>query len=466
LALAGIVLILAYPQLPSLEVLTDYQPKIPLRIYTADGHLIGEFGEERRARWHQGCAAVMKQAILAAEDERFYQHPGIDTHGRAARSLLQLRQRRQAPGRQHHHHAGGAQFLPVQRKTLTRKLYEALLAFKIENNLSKDEILEIYINQIYLGQRAYGFAAAAQIYFGKSLKTSASPKPPCWPACPRPLPATTRWPTRSAPSSASCTSCAACTNSASSTSADEAEAQAQVLHVKRDVNDVRRACRLCRRDGPPDRRRTFPGGGLHPRPSRHHHHRKADQEAAYASLRRGVIDYDRRHGYRGAEGYADLKAVSSDQDEALEERCRTTTPAICMPPWYSKRAQAGEGLSARRRKCSGLGDGLKFAAAHARRQGARQQAAASRRRHHVQKDDKGHWQIVQLPEVEAAFVAASPTDGSPSAPWSAVSISTATSSTMSPRPGASPAPASSPSSTRPRWRRASHRPAVIQDEPI
>jgi len=170
-ALLGIALILAYPRLPSIEILTDYHPKIPLRIYTADGHLIGEFGEERRQFVRiQDVPETMKQAILAAEDERFYQHPGIDTTGilRAAYANFVGGGKRQ-----------GASTITMQvarnfflssEKTLTRKLYEALLAFKIEKGLSKDEILQIYLNQIYLGQRAYGFAAAARIYFGKEIK--------------------------------------------------------------------------------------------------------------------------------------------------------------------------------------------------------------------------------------------------------------------------------------------------------
>ena len=170
-ALLGLMVLLAYPNLPSLEVLTDYRPKVPLRVYSAEGILIGEFGEERRAIVAIGeVPEVMKQAILAAEDERFYQHTGVDYQGviRAAYSNLSSGGRRQ-----------GASTITMQvarnfflssEKTLTRKVYEALLAFKIEASLSKDDILQIYINQIYLGQRAYGFAAAAQIYYGKALK--------------------------------------------------------------------------------------------------------------------------------------------------------------------------------------------------------------------------------------------------------------------------------------------------------
>ena len=170
-ALAGLAAALIYPNLPPLEALTDYKPKLPLRVYTADGALIGEFGEERRAFIAiEQVPNYMKQAIIAAEDERFYTHGGVDTLGvlRAAGSNLL---------------SGGAKegastitmqvarnFFLSNEKTFTRKLSEAMLAMKIEHNLSKDKILELYINQIYLGQRAYGFEAAARTYFGKPMK--------------------------------------------------------------------------------------------------------------------------------------------------------------------------------------------------------------------------------------------------------------------------------------------------------
>src|SRR5574340_1039642 len=170
-ALAGLAAALIYPNLPPLEALTDYKPKQPLRVYTVDGALIGEFGEERRAFVAiDKVPNYMKQAIIAAEDERFYTHGGVDTLGvlRAAGSNLL---------------SGGAKegastitmqvarnFFLSNEKTFTRKLSEAMLAMKIEHNLSKDKILELYINQIYLGQRAYGFEAAAGAYFGKPMR--------------------------------------------------------------------------------------------------------------------------------------------------------------------------------------------------------------------------------------------------------------------------------------------------------
>ena len=168
--LGGLVIALAYPNLPSLETLTDYQPKIPLRIYTVEGALIGEFGEERRQLVSiQEVPDQLKQAILDAEDERFYQHTGIDYLGVARAAYANLAQGGRRQGASTITMQVARNFFLSSEKTLTRKLYEVLLAFKIENNLGKDQILELYVNQIYLGQRAYGFAAASQIYFGKGL---------------------------------------------------------------------------------------------------------------------------------------------------------------------------------------------------------------------------------------------------------------------------------------------------------
>jgi penicillin-binding protein 1A len=169
-SLTALAAILIYPDLPSLESLTDYRPKVPLRIYSEDGYLIGEFGEERRAVIKiEDVPQRMKQAILAAEDERFYQHGGVDTLGVLRAAIANVS-------------AGGAKegastitmqvarnFFLSSEKTLKRKISEALLAIKIEHSLSKDRILELYINQIYLGQRSYGFAAASQVYYGKPL---------------------------------------------------------------------------------------------------------------------------------------------------------------------------------------------------------------------------------------------------------------------------------------------------------
>jgi len=165
----ALTVVLLWPNLPSLEVLTDYRPKMPLRIYSAEGELMGEFGEEKRAVVKiQEVPQVMKAAILAAEDDRFYQHGGVDYAG-VVRAALANVQGKRLQGASTITMQVARTFFLTRDKTLARKLSEVLLSFKIEANLSKDQILELYINQIFLGQRAYGFASAANVYFGKNL---------------------------------------------------------------------------------------------------------------------------------------------------------------------------------------------------------------------------------------------------------------------------------------------------------
>ncbi len=170
-ALTALAITLIYPTLPSLEALTNYQPKLPLRVYSADGYLISEFGEERRAFVKiEDVPRNLKDAVLAIEDRRFYQHGGVDTTGvmRAIKNNL--------TGKSHE----GASTITMQvaknffsvpggKRNMVTKVKEALLAIKIEKALNKDQIFEIYLNQIFLGQRSYGFAAASQVYFGKPL---------------------------------------------------------------------------------------------------------------------------------------------------------------------------------------------------------------------------------------------------------------------------------------------------------
>jgi penicillin-binding protein 1A len=414
IALLAIIVVLAYPQLPSLEVLTDYQPKIPLRIYTADGHLIGEFGEERRAFVRiQDVPPIMKQAILAAEDERFYQHPGVDTIGvlRAAYANFTSGGKRQ-----------GASTITMQvarnfflssEKTLSRKVYEALLAFKIENNLSKDEILEIYINQIYLGQRSYGFAAAAQIYYGKPLKGIGLAEAAMLAGLPK---APSSFNPVANPKRAKLRQLYVLRRMHELGFINDtqlAEAQKQDLHIKRDVNEF-----AVRADHVAEMARQM----AYERFQGEAYTRglrvittilKADQEAAYASLRRGVLDYDRRHGYRGAKGYADLGQTDMPTDEILEEALQEEPDsddihaAVILeagPKQVKAYRRGGETLQI-------TGDGLKFA-----QRMLDDKAPANKRLRrgaivHVQKDSKGNWQIAQLPEVEAAFVAANTSDG-------------------------------------------------------
>jgi penicillin-binding protein 1A len=413
-AIAGILVILAYPQLPALDVLTDYRPKIPLRVFTADGYLIGEFGEERRNLVPiQDVPPAMKHAILAAEDERFYQHSGIDSLGvlRAAYSNLIGGGKRQ-----------GASTITMQvarnfflssEKTLTRKLYEALLSFKIENNLSKDEILELYVNQIYLGQRAYGFSAAAQIYFGKALSEISVAEAAMLAGLPK---APSTFNPVANPKRARIRQLYVLRrmNELGYISQDEFEAaKEEHLHVKRDINDfgvhaefVAEMARQIVYGKFQDDTYTM---GLRVFTTIH----KADQDAAYESVRQAVLDYDRRHGYRGAEAYVDLTGVDTSQEEALEERLQDyeessgLVPALVMTVdenQVTAYLRGGETVSLK-------GNAIRFAARMLDKK-----APANRRIRpgaiiRVTKDAKSGWQIAQLPDVEAALVAVSPANG-------------------------------------------------------
>ncbi|KAF1050709.1 MAG: Penicillin-binding protein 1A [Burkholderia gladioli] len=169
--IVGYALVVMAPQLPSLDALTNYQPKVPLRVYTVDHVLIGEFGEERRSLVRfQDIPDVMKKAVLAIEDYRFYEHGGVDFVGIMRAGVADLLHGGARQGASTITMQVARNFFLSSEKTYTRKIYEMLLAYKIEKTLSKDQILELYMNQIYLGQRAYGFAAAARVYFGKDLK--------------------------------------------------------------------------------------------------------------------------------------------------------------------------------------------------------------------------------------------------------------------------------------------------------
>ena len=173
LVAVGIVMltvVLLYPNLPSIEAVTDYRPKLPMRVFTVEGDIIGEFGEEKRSFVRvQDFPAVMKQAVIAAEDERFYQHGGVDYLGLVRAAATNILAGRIKGGASTITQQVARNFFLSNEQTLTRKISEWLLAFKIEKSLSKDQILEIYLNHIFLGNRAFGFAAASRVYYNKDI---------------------------------------------------------------------------------------------------------------------------------------------------------------------------------------------------------------------------------------------------------------------------------------------------------
>jgi len=409
---ATLVVLLAYPNLPSIEALTDYQPKIPLRVYTADGVLIGEFGEERRSVVRiEEVPVLMKHAILAAEDERFYQHTGVDYLGvlRAAYSNLTTGGKRQ-----------GASTITMQvarnlylssEKTLTRKLYEALLAFKIEASLTKDQILDVYINQIYLGQRAYGFAAAAQIYFGKTLAQLNAAEAAMLAGLPK---APSSFNPVVNPKRAKQRQLYVLRRMRELGYLSEeqfAQAQKAPLAVKRELNEysvhagyVAEMVRQMLHDRYPD--------DVYSRGFRVYTTiLKSDQETAYASVRRGLIDYDRRHGYRGPEAYVEL---NEQNEEAYEEALQESPDSDEMLAALVLQASPKEVLAYRRggESVSITGDGLKFAAHMLEEKAPPNKRIRSGAIIRISKDEKNRWQIVQIPEAEAAFVSLNTQDGS------------------------------------------------------
>ncbi|REE90864.1 penicillin-binding protein 1A [Cupriavidus plantarum] len=167
--LAGFAAVVSLRQLPSIDALRDYRPDVPLRIFTSDNTLIGEFGTEHREFIPiEHMPKRMTEALLAAEDDQFYSHAGVDFAGLVRAALANIGEG----------YAQGASTITMQvarnfylsrEKTLSRKWYEILLAWQIDRSLPKDRVLELYMNQVYLGEHAYGFGSAAQVYFGKPL---------------------------------------------------------------------------------------------------------------------------------------------------------------------------------------------------------------------------------------------------------------------------------------------------------
>ena len=413
-AMVAVVLTLAYPNLPSLEILTDYRPKIPLRVFTADGHLIGEFGEERRAivRFDE-VPAAMKQAILAAEDERFYQHGGVDALGiiRAALSNIIGGGKRQGASTITQQVAKN--FFLSSEKTYSRKLYEALLAFKIEKNLSKDQIFELYINQIYLGQRAYGFGAASLIYFGKPLTDITVAEAAMLAGLPK---APSAFNPIVNPKRASLRQQYVLRRMREINFIDSEQYEAalkQPLIVKRETNEYAVHAEYVAEMARQIAAERFPED-VYSRGLRVYTTiTKADQEAAYTSLRRNVLDYDRRHGYRGAEAYTDLGEIKSEQDEALDVLLQEYDDSKDLHPAIVLQADTKLVRAYRRggEVVSISGEGLKFAARMLDEKAPPNKRLRRGAVIRLQQDEKNNWRIMQMPEVEAAFMSADPQTG-------------------------------------------------------
>ncbi|MES1164020.1 MAG: transglycosylase domain-containing protein, partial [Rhizobacter sp.] len=316
--MVGIALAVAYPNLPEISGLMDYRPKLPMRVFSADGVLLGEYGEERRNFTPLAqIPKVMQEAVLASEDARFYEHSGVDVKGVLRAGLAQFNRSR----------SQGASTITMQvarnfylstEKTYTRKIYEMLLAFKMESVLTKDQILEVYMNQIFLGQRAYGFASASEIYFGKPLKDLSIAEAamlagrPQAPSAYNPV----NNPERAKNGQLRILDRMVDNGFITAEQRDKARAEPLRYRAPSDVpvhaEYVAEAARQLIFSQYGDDAYTR---GLNVYLTL----KSNDQMVAYRALRRGIMDYERRQVYRGPEDYVDLPANPKDVDARIAE---------------------------------------------------------------------------------------------------------------------------------------------------
>ncbi len=415
--LVGLALALAYPNLPDLDALTDYHPKMPLRVYTADHVLIGEFGEERRnvVRIRE-VPDVLKSAILSAEDDRFYQHGGIDWSGVMRAALTNLVHFSKSQGASTITMQVARNFYLSSEKTWTRKLYEILLTFKIEANLSKDQILELYINQIYLGQRSYGFASAARIYYGKPLSELTAAEAAMLAGVPK---APSRYNPVVNPTRATLRQqyvLQRMHNLGYLTEAEYREALEEKLKIRQLGGEfairAEYVAELARQLVYDIYKEETYTRGLNVYTTIN----KEQQDAAYDALRAGVLDYERRHGYRGPEAFVDLPAGIDGNAEKLNE---AVDDALNDHPdndnLLAAVVLAADAKTVRVARSSGeiidiSGKGLRFAQSAL---SAKAQPTHKLRRGAIVRILKtgNDWEILQTPAVQAAFVSTDPQNG-------------------------------------------------------
>ena len=409
-----------YANLPPIDALTDYRPKIPLRVWTADGLLMGEFGEERRDYVAVAdMPELMKKAILAAEDDRFYEHRGVDYAGLARAALSNFVSGRRGQGGSTITMQVARNFFLSSERSYIRKIYEIALAIKIESSLSKDRIFEVYANQIFLGQRAYGFAAASQVYFGKKLNELTVAEMATLAGLPV------------APS-------------AFNPFVNPKRAKSRQQYVLTRMLDLGYIDRPTYDTALEQELKPRQAHGLAAEPGRVRLHaefaaelarqlvfevfrdetytrglnvvttiRREDQEVAYLALRKAVMDYDRKYGYRGPEAFIDIAGDPPMRDQRIEDALveaidsPNLIPAVVLeasPQLVRLALQGGQTMEIK-------ADGLKFVAPSLSPKAQPNRRIVPGAVVRVARNDKSVWEIVQLPQVEAAFVAASSRDG-------------------------------------------------------
>jgi penicillin-binding protein 1A len=411
--LLSVAFIAAYPNLPDISDLQDYRPKLSMRIFSTEGKQIGEFGEERRDFVPiNEIPQVVKNAVLAVEDARFYQHNGIDYLGMMRASLANLGRAK----------SQGASTITMQvarnvflssEKTFTRKIYEILLTLKLEHMLKKDQILEIYLNQIYLGQRAYGFASAAQTYFGKSLKDLTIAEAAMLAGLPK---APSAYNPVNNPKRARSRQLYIIDRMLENGFITTAQANA----AKREALQLRNPS-----DSPQShaefvsemvRQMMFArfGNEIYTRGFKVYTTLHADQqEVAYQALRRGILDYELRQVYRGPERFIELPSDANDREDAIDDALIEQGDKGNLLSAVVLEASAKKVRVARHNSeiIEIIGDGLK--PVHS---GLVDNAPPNIKLRpgalvRISQNLKAQWEITQLPEVEGAMVALAPEDG-------------------------------------------------------
>jgi len=409
----AIGLSMAYPNLPDVTDLADYRPKLPLRVFATGGELIGEFGEERRNLTpFEDIPPVMVNAVLAIEDARFFEHSGVDYRGMARAALANLWEAK----------SQGASTITMQvarnvylssEKSYLRKIYEILLTFKLEHLLTKEQILEIYMNQIFLGHRSYGFAAAAQTYFGKPLKELTVAEAAMLAGLPK---APSAYNPISNPRRARVRQLHIIDRMLDNGFITPEQAQAakvEPLRLRRlDPDQLVHADYLTEMV----RQAVFEQYGEEAYTRGLQVHTTVDaraQRAAFRAVRQGIMDFERRQFYRGPERFIDLPAAEAARETAIDEAVAAAgdnnglLSAVVLEASNRRvlvsRGEGdpveitGTGLDPVR---SGLADN---APPHLKlRPGAVVRVA---------RDTGNRWYLTQMPLVETAFVAVDPRTG-------------------------------------------------------
>jgi penicillin-binding protein 1A len=409
----GLALATAYPNLPDVSDLADYRPKLPLRVFSSDGALLGEFGEEHRNLTPiKDIPKHMIDAVLAIEDARFFSHGGVDYIGVLRAGLANLGRSR----------SQGASTITMQvaknvylsnEKTYTRKIYELLLTLKLEHSLSKEQILEIYMNQIFLGNRSHGFSAASEAYYGKPLKTISIAEAAMLAGVPK-------FPSTANPV------------------ANYQRAKRRQLYIidrmlengfiTAEQAEIARAEEVKVRSGPDSSRvhaefvaetvrqliyaqygeETYTRGL-----DVYTTIKSTEQQTAYRALRKGIMDFERRQAYRGPEKFIDLPKNKDEIEEVIDDALAERVDNDELMSAVVLEASSRKILAMRRNaeQIEITGDGLRPAMSGLSDKAAPNLKIRRGALIRVVKMPKGNWEITQLPEVEGAFVALDPRTG-------------------------------------------------------